>query len=275
MRWFFQNLNEKPYGQMGSWLRHFRCKLYGDRRSVGLEWNCGLRWQTGVSLEVGGMCDGQWLLSLHVLGTSLYLHASGFFDKLIKAASREDGMEFGIGLNDDWRVQIDFGTRVMSWRSSDPLWRRGIRVDIPRLVLGDHRRHEGPVLADCSGLIPMPEGCYPSHITIQQLRWKRTRWPFSEHRYFVKVEIPRGIPHCGKGENSWDCGDDATYGVSFSEPHPITIEQIVGRIVAGCLRDRARYGEASWLHGRQPVMAPNAPTPPPESTPGVACKQDP
>lgn len=45
--------------------------------------------------------------------------------------------------------------------------------------------------------------------------------------------MQQGIPFPGKGENSWDCGDDAYYGFGGA-----TIESAVADIIADTLKRR-------------------------------------
>jgi len=60
-----------------------------------------------------------------------------------------------------------------------------------------------------NGFIEMPEGKYPAKFTFTTSCWTRPRSPFHKVRKSTNVEIEIGIPFSGKGENSWDCGEDA------------------------------------------------------------------
>jgi hypothetical protein len=65
----------------------------------------------------------------------------------------------------------------------------------------------------------------------------------------VDLKIDKGIPHAGKGENSWDCGDDATYGMCCAVKN---IAEGVGVLVGSVLHDRVKYGGyGDWLWCRQ------------------------
>lgn len=88
-------------------------------------------------------------------------------------------------------------------------------------------------------LIPMPEKAYPAHAKIELFEWSRPRW-FTRRMKRCHIDVPGGIPHEGKGENSWDCGVDATYGITTGECK--TIAQGVGILVGHVLHDRVRYG---------------------------------
>lgn len=87
--------------------------------------------------------------------------------------------------------------------------------------------------------IPMPEGVY--HGTARIERWVRGRrfW-FKRHTTEVWLDIPKGIPHAGKGENSWDCGDDGLFGIGGS-----SVEDAMNRAVTSVLDSRRRHGHAS------------------------------
>ncbi|HXI16285.1 MAG TPA: hypothetical protein VNM48_07925, partial [Chloroflexota bacterium] len=76
--------------------------------------------------------------------------------------------------------------------------------------------------------------------------WGRRRWPhwpLTRRMVRADVQVPEGVPHPGKGENAWDCGEDATYALTCAEQTP---EAAVGRLVESVLRDRRRYGGDQW-----------------------------
>ena len=50
-----------------------------------------------------------------------------------------------------------------------------------------------------------------------------------------RIDMEQGIPFPGKGENSWDCGDDAYFGFGGA-----TIEGAIDRIVADTTRRRGK-----------------------------------
>ena len=99
-------------------------------------------------------------------------------------------------------------------------------------------------------VIPMPEGCYAATATPVVRVW-RNRFGKTVSESW-DVSIPSGIPFQGKGENSWDCGDDGLYGTGGSG----TLEEVIGEVVASVLTSRKRYGNVSRLRDTSPVMAP-------------------
>jgi hypothetical protein len=91
-------------------------------------------------------------------------------------------------------------------------------------------------------LIHMPEGDYPAVAKYEWRCWTRPRWLFHRMRLSTDVDIPKGIPFQGKGENSWDCGDDGLFGSGCAghdlEKAASTMREIV-------MHDRRKYGEPS------------------------------
>lgn len=56
-----------------------------------------------------------------------------------------------------------------------------------------------------------------------------------------EIDMHEGIPFPGKGENSWDCGEDAYYGFGGA-----TIESAVEHIIADTINARERNGGTNW-----------------------------
>ena len=100
--------------------------------------------------------------------------------------------------------------------------------------------------------IPMPEGCYKANFRQYIGIWKRTRLPFKTQRMMFTIDIPKGIPHEGKGENSWDCGEDGTYGLTAQS---LTVEKAIGEVVSCVLKSRKRYGHSHIHRNRQVAIA--------------------
>lgn len=96
--------------------------------------------------------------------------------------------------------------------------------------------------------IPMPEGIYAATWTRKRYTRRYTarvgrlldavRGPRAHQSW--SIDVPGGIPVEGKGENSWDCGMDGTFGFSTGREH--NLEEAIGALVGSVLRDRERYG---------------------------------
>src|SRR3990167_3283057 len=105
------------------------------------------------------------------------------------------------------------------------------------------------VLETGETLIPMIEGCYPATYKLFVSAWSCPRWPFKRELARITLDVPKGIPMEGKGENSYDCGEDATFGITCQAS---TVEQGIGDLVASVLRDRRKYGRTHQHRGLQP-----------------------
>jgi hypothetical protein len=82
--------------------------------------------------------------------------------------------------------------------------------------------------------IPMPEGCYPAWLRVVRRTWKRPRSLFKRTRITHDIDCDVGVPFPGKGENSWDCGEDCLHAAGYAVD---TDEQAVKRF-ADRVRDR-------------------------------------
>lgn len=137
---------------------------------------------------------------------------------------------------DDVSLRWQFGGDTMSWSSKTPKWKHG-NFSITDFVLGKRKYTEGDQEVH-KVKIPMPEGAYDAMVALGEDRWERPRW-FTLRVRRARVEVPIGIPFPGKGENSWDCGEDCSYG--FTGP-AATVEEAIGKQVESVLRNRRKYG---------------------------------
>lgn len=149
----------------------------------------------------------------------------------------------------------DAGLWLMVW--GDPMgdWTRGMawwttsKVFHPMDFFFGRNKYTERVLENGETFIPMTEGCYEAKYKLFVSEWSRPRWPFKKELQRITLDVPRGIPTEGKGENSWDCGEDATFGITCMAR---TLEQGVGELVGSVLRDRKRHGVP---RGIKPVIA--------------------
>lgn len=214
-----------------------------ERKVVAVEFYWA-SWRFGVSL---GTDDEGWNLSVRVPPLALYLSLDGIFWQPMRTliATWDNNRPFTLPDErvcdfyiSDWRVQITPWGRRNEWTRADPWWVRGVSCDLRNLVLGRVKyTTEELALVPCS--IPMPEGTYQAVAKIERQSWKRPRW-FRHTRTSAWLDIPKGIPHAGKGENSYDCGDDGLFGIGGD-----TIDAAILRAQQSVTKSRQRYGRAS------------------------------
>lgn len=258
MHFHWQNLNDKPGGLQGSGVRHGRAWWhFGERGVLGLEWGF-FKPSFGVSFGAEAS-DGVGLkASLCVSLFTLYVHAHGgpfawAAKKILPWHDVEhDGKTYRIHADRevsfrvfDWALQWTIWKDWRDgWSSRDPRWRDG-SFDVVDFVFG-RTSYEERVLLEEPVVVPMPERGYRGTVKIQERTWRRPRWPLVWHRR-VGADVDMGkdpIPFPGKGENSWDCGEDALYG---SSNHATTASEAIAKVVESVLRSRHRHGGRDWM----------------------------
>lgn len=142
--------------------------------------------------------------------------------------------------------------------SANKTWRKGCWHIVDR-IKGKHEYKTTPVEVK-EYKIPFLEGNYNVLITKSERvdTWKR--WFTRKMLTFnVKVGyyddnknwVAQGVPVEGKGENSWDCGEDATYEMSFpGAPYRKEIKSTFDAALyfwRDMMKSRERYGSAQWL----------------------------
>lgn len=232
-----QNLNDeipKKY-----WLNG-RCWI-GQSFQWNIEWTLPSR-GFDISLDLNDYGEtairvriSLWLFSLYIGIEWQPLY------RLLEKITRRKGQKYTNGrcIGISWyagTLNIDLWYDPMEWRSGDPKWWH-MSFDFNHLLKGKPKFSE-ETLETREILVPMPEKAYKATATRTVRRWKYPRW-FTSEVMSVNLDFEEGVPFEGKGENSWDCGPDATS--SFSCPAK-TIPDAVGEFVGSLLNRRIRYG---------------------------------
>jgi hypothetical protein len=204
-------------------------------------------WSRFCGITIGTDDEG-WNLSIRLLPFAFYLSLEGMGlwtpqRKCIATwdNNREfwltDRREFDVSFH-DWTLRVTPWGRWGEWNTRDPWWIRGVALDFRRLVLGQRvYRAEELALVPC--IVPMPEGNYHAVAKVQRVTRGFQRW-FKRTGREVTLSIPKGIPFAGKGENSWDCGDDGLFGIGGD-----SIDDVIRRAQDSVIERRRRYGHAS------------------------------
>lgn len=143
----------------------------------------------------------------------------------------------------DWSLWWEIWRDSSSWDSGTPKWRSG--VFHPLDALFGRMVHEEKICCHNLGQLNMPEMAYQvliewSDITRYRKRWKA--WPFLE-KYQRSDLVPQfPIPHPGKGENSYDCGEDATFSMSCQADSNY---DALNKLYNSVMRSRERHGNCS------------------------------
>lgn len=149
---------------------------------------------------------------------------------------------------DDSEVRYDPKQERRWWRAKGtPLtgWYRFWTVS--DLILGA-RDYRAETIDRGTATFALPEGRYTCTYTVEHCTWTRPRWPrwpFTRTRDRADIDFdpPVGIP--GKGENAYDCDDDATYSLTTSLKNG-SIRDTLEEFAIDTLRTRMRRGGLDW-----------------------------
>lgn len=211
-------------------------------------WRHGRGWLGRLHAEWSILRDTHLLLaSVSLTGFSVYARWFSLF--LDFGDSEERGGRFAVSWSDGTlRIEHPWERRN-EWRSDDPWWKKSISLHVVDWLIGRARCEtiDGETL---NVVVPMPEGSYRATAKHQTRIWRR-RWYWPDlRRDSVWLDIPKGIPFAGKGENSWDCGDDGLFGTGGDN-----VEDAIANAVQSVLRSRRKYGHDSHGTGTAPVFA--------------------
>lgn len=144
------------------------------------------------------------------------------------------------GMTDYYRRQVPRKhTALQLW----PGWQFALRFPPLLTWIFGREEREKRILDTKPVSFEMDGRKYEGTWTLELWESTRTRWPWSYKRSVSSnLEVPNPPMFAGKGENSWDCGDDAIYGMGSRE---ITPAKTVGDYIKRVLEYRERYGAAS------------------------------
>lgn len=165
--------------------------------------------------------------------------------------------QFGIDVH-DWAIWFHPWANLWEWNRKQPWWRQTYAFHIKDFLLGKQRCEKTTIREDIPACIHMPEGNYHGKAQFEVYSFKRPRW-FGWKRLSTWIEVPKGIPHSGKGENSWDCGDDGIWATGC-EGHDI--EKAEENFRQAVMRNRKKYGYASEKAVSEALVACGSPIEP-------------
>lgn len=247
MRMHTQNLNERPGQPDGSIIRHGRAWLYGDSHSslAHAEWVVFTR-HFHFNFDLGGRGDDDMLgvsVACGLFAFWLIINPPRLHARLLKFFRVEDYEDRTFSLSfHDRALYWNLWTPSMEWDKKKHGRRQGA-FDPLDFIFGRTKYSEIPI-SEHVVEIPMPEGPYKATVKMAEARWRRPRWPFIWTRLRRAEVTPlMPIPFPGKGENSWDCGEDATHSMTCGAE---TVDEAIGKMVASVMRDRRRNGGENW-----------------------------
>lgn len=248
-------------GRWGRWLYTGRF-LHGRGTREGIdghvEWcllNAGSRWNKTLGLQFGrNGSESDIGLDAHIpwLG-SIYARLRSPWTRRFRIDKDSGDPNWYVARH--YSLKFNYAGRWISggWGELDGQWSKG-QPWWQEWTLSPHHlwgRSTFEKIVEETGetVVPMPEGIYPAtweraHYDRRHVRWPgtwldRLKDDTADRRPSVSLDVAGGIPSWGKGENSWDCGMDGTFGISGNFP---TVEDAVAGMVRAVLRDRRKNG---------------------------------
>ena len=232
LRFHWQNLNDGSNPKRGSILRHGRAWILGR-----FHWEWVIPdYSLGFSFHKNSQ---GWTASVHLLLVTLYI---GWGE------SEMDGRKCKVKMDMKsctlfWSVWAD----TMESRRDDRWYQRTHVIEMGDLFLGRRQYTCTEIGLKEEISVVMPEGTYWALAQRRVSVWWRRRWaiwPCVIRKESCSIEIPGGIPFEGKGEDSWNCGEDGLFGVG-SDGHDLgNAAETVARIA---MQNRRRYGTPSRI----------------------------
>lgn len=237
--WHSQNLTEDKFGRTKALWRHGRSWLSTPWATLGLCWQIPTpHWI--VAFEFGGG-DGHLFGASFACGLfALWFHWEPAKWREVKDRSYQLSWHGG-GIWGQWGTN-QWGD-MEDW-SSPPWWRRW-HFD-PMDFLFGRQKYTARDLDTVVTTVPAPEGAYPASIRFFESTWTRPRWPWwplTRRRDRADIELQKPVPIPGKGENSWDCGEDAIHSLTCPAS---TVGEAVAAVVESYTRTRERHGGRDW-----------------------------
>ncbi len=250
MRSWFQNLNENK-----KYLFHFRGSLSTDNGLKLLHYE--LCQQNDFRFEFTIKNEKEISLSFGLLLLSVYLTIPFFtFNFKNYSGKKLTGFYFY-----DWTFVTHFMADPYSSSNKDP-WYRSISFNIPDFLFGRRETLEDRVNHVSNLYFKIGD----KEFKMDSIEWKKKRFfrryipyvLYHQTYYAVEMDIKNPPMISGKGENSWDCGDDATYGLYAPWKSKVIpswnnqkecAEIALKMYTDGVLRDAKKYGGSESERG--------------------------
>lgn len=174
--------------------------LFGDKYHITWEYCNGLDFGFRVALDPS---EQEAHVCIRLLFVTLYLSFQGFVPKKLFPKGYEE-KQIQIHFH-HYVLWIDLWTPTNSWCKGQ----RSYSVHFDDIFLGKIKHHKDVLFYD-NGKLTLPEKIYEISYELGTQTWKRPRW-FTKTINYVNAECEEGIPVPGKGEDSWNCGDQLLY----------------------------------------------------------------
>ncbi len=175
-----------------------------------VEWCLGRQADLCLAQMYVGGCENDLSFSF---GIPFLFYLAFGVDALLpyKALPRDWHRTTGIAIH-NWAIWVDIWNDDSWGGKHKPKW-QDFCIHVDRLLFGPQRYGTRDMSTERIYVL-MPERPYPATVRLFESTWS---WPrLRRSRRMIRAEITpdQPITHPGKGENSWDCGEDATFSMT-------------------------------------------------------------
>ncbi len=241
--WFhWQNLNERKDGSKGFGFWSGRAWLHLWSFVLNWEWHLwSKRFLFGMDFGGGEIEIG---LNMCCPPVSLFMNLEVPYRSWLGQRLPAEPREIRLAIH-DWAIWINPWSKQHEWCRADPWWVRGVTFHVDDFFLGKHKYETKEMRYPERVEIELDGRTYCGTAEFTRQIWKRPLW-FAKQRdsTCINMDPQDGLPHSGKGENAWDCGDDALCGWGIEG---FDVEKAIGHGIETVLKYRKRYGKPSCL----------------------------
>lgn len=242
MHW--QNLNDKSVDRLGSGIRHGRCWIGSFEICWQFFQRPGFHFSLAIAEHEHALTIGLELFLFSFWISWDHFKVQSWLSDKIKRRDQKYGNGRSIALYwHEWGLWWTLWHDEMESRRDDPWYIQMHNWNFPDFFFG-RSKYSSKTIKEEMVIVPMPEGGYPALVKINEDQWKRPRWPFPKRMIRSEVIPDKPIPFPGKGENSWDCGEDAMYSLYGPYDTPLKAAIAASESV---MRDRLKYG-GGWSY---------------------------
>ena len=248
-RYHWQNLDDDRVGNhIGTgilagraWLNWYGKREYGAR----IAWYFGNRSNhcgAGITVlsddsDCGFHICIPYLFSIYIAAILL---PAKLVHKYFKTATYGYDLDFSIH---DQKMWINLFRDDLAGWGNEPWWKSRMIILCPVDWLLGHDKYSTRDMDHICVEVAMPEKTYKGVVKIFESTWKRPRWPFKTRLVRTDLKLEEGIPVPGKGENSWDCGENCVYSQTS---HSKTAAEAIASMIESALKTREKYGGLNW-----------------------------
>lgn len=243
-----QNLDERPgdgsFRPTGFLWKHGRAWLaVGNWLRMRWSWNL---WGSFCALQVS--CSSEDGLALFVALPPVAFWFSVDLAPLRRWYARHDWKHIGVRVFDG-ALWVDLWSDDSCWSPYRPFWhphRRRFSIRPLDILLGRVKHATEREIATEPIVVCMPEADYRGTVRLEVETWRRPRWPWWPSAVRIvraRIDMQDPIPFPGKGENSWDCGEDATSGLTCKAS---SVPEAIAAMTETVLSSRRRNGGPNW-----------------------------